>query len=65
MKLIDPQPMETLPEKGWVFVKLTTSRRAEEMIYHVDVVRSVGKDRRGLFAAWSYSATTKGGDDGH
>jgi hypothetical protein len=48
--------METLPESGKVFVKY----KGKVDIYSVLWVRSIGTDG---CTAWSYSATTKGGED--
>lgn len=69
MRLIDPQPMETLPEEGEVFVELQYRVTGERFIFGEDD-EGYGKPMEAKYAkeehwadwvkpiAWSYTATT-------
>ena len=63
MRLIDPQPMETLPEEGEVFVEFKYVGNATTWIdwYDVDHLRckTANPQYNRRLLAWSYTATTK------
>ena len=61
MRLINPQPMDTLPESGDVFVRYTSDASREDYTCEWEV-RSIRRHRdRGMYiyTAWSYTATTE------
>jgi hypothetical protein len=61
MRLVDPQPMETLPYGGIVFVEYTfddSETRRYINRWHVDQVRYTPRPGT-VFLAWSDAATTK------
>ena len=62
MRLIDPQPMETLPDEGEVFVEWKDADDGSLFTFARDVftVRFYKEQGAiGTYLAWSYTATTK------
>lgn len=66
MRLINEQPMDTLPETGSVWVEYFNNNRVfakpqkDTTEMRVDVVRArMNMDGEYTFVAWSYDATTK------
>ncbi len=62
MKLIDPQPMETLPEEGEVCTEWQHPETGERRIIMCDVFNiryHMPYKKYGTYHAWSYTATTK------
>jgi hypothetical protein len=65
MRLIDPQPMDTLPESGEVFVRfidnisLADGWEPYTDEWGIQAIRNVSGLGRYIFYAWAYTATTE------
>lgn len=68
LTLVDPQPMETLPSTGMVFLDYTFNSTNERMISNsgvdVDVIRHFKGTGNYTYHAWSRTATFGEGTDG-
>lgn len=66
LTLVNPQPMETLPEDGFVFVHVTSIGRVDGHRYtrvtedYVANIREASQYTK--YHAWSYTATFKEGE---
>lgn len=63
-QLVDPQPMETLPEDGAVFIEKYDRILQCRFVYEQDA-EYIHADSTSQFFAWSYTVTLaeEGGDD--
>lgn len=64
LRLIDPQPMETLPEDGEVYVECTQMFTWQKIVAFADVsdIRVMYSRTPSDFHAWSYTATFEKGE---
>ena len=63
MMLVSPQPMETLPERGYVIAQFKRPKQHGDFVFVdewlVDWIREPIINEGVEFTAWSYTATTK------